>query len=151
MWRDSIPIGTQLGTPLRDIHSHSHKKLGDWHQLSVLVWVTFVVGNLVHVYKQNHSMHSVELRRFLKKVFPDKCDGPEIGILMVVYNLWIEMSCLFPNWTSLLEGTTQAVSKPLRGLEVKSHYQVVLKLLVFATFSFSFVAVFLFYHGNLCV
>jgi len=61
------------------------------------------------------------------------------------------MSCLFPNWIRLLEGAIQAVSGPLNGLEVKSHYEVVLTLLAFASFSFSFVAMFLFYHGNLCV
>jgi len=46
-----------------------------------------VVGNLVHLYKHNHSRHSVELRQFLKKAFLDKCNGPEIGILMVNYNV----------------------------------------------------------------
>jgi hypothetical protein len=61
------------------------------------------------------------------------------------------MSCLFLNWIGLLEGTMQAVSRPLNGLEVKIHYEFVLTLLAFASFSFSFVAVFLFYHGNLCV
>lgn len=60
------------------------------------------------------------------------------------------MSCLFLNWINLLEGTMQAVSRPLNGLEVKNHYEVALTLLAFAYFSFSFVAVFLFYHVNLC-
>jgi len=54
------------------------------------------------------------------------------------------MSCLFLNWISLLEGAIQAVSGPLNGLEVKSHYEVVLTLLAFASFSFSFVAMFIF-------
>ena len=58
---------------------------------------------------------------------------------------------LFLNWINLLEGIMQAVSRPLNGLEVKSHCEVVLTLLAFVSFSFSFVAVFLFYRGNLCV
>jgi hypothetical protein len=50
-----------------------------------------------------------------------------------------------------LEGNMQAVSRLLNVLEVKNHYEILLTLFSFAYFNFSSVAVFLFYHGNLCV
>jgi hypothetical protein len=55
------------------------------------------------------------------------------------------MLCLFLNWINRLEGIMQAVSRPVNELEVKSHNEVVLTLLAIASFSFSFLAVFLFF------